>query len=110
MVLYSLRRALLFAASAITVQFDPAAGPRQDVSLLLTELNPPAGHDARQFSIKAPAHATAAATLVFPAAGIPAATYLVRLKVDGATSALTVETNSASPAFNHFIGPVVVIP
>lgn len=99
----------VFGAGAITVQFDPMAGPRQDVSLLFTEVNPPIGHDPRQFSIRAPSHATATGTLVFPAAGIPPAAYLVRLKVDGVTSALTVDTNSAHATFNQFIGPTVVI-
>jgi hypothetical protein len=38
------------------------------------------------------------------------ARYLVRVQIDGAESLLEVDTDSASPTFNHYIGPTVEIP
>ena len=39
----------------------------------------------------------------------PVGTYLLRLRVDGAVSALTVETDQAKPTFNEYIGPTVTV-
>ncbi len=49
-------------------------------------------------------------TLNFPIpTDIPTGTNLVRLRVDGAESPLTVDTNPASATFNQYIAPVVTI-
>jgi hypothetical protein len=36
-------------------------------------------------------------------------TFLLRVRVDGAESALTVDTNKLSPTYNQYIGPLVTI-
>ncbi|HBY61462.1 MAG TPA: DUF4255 domain-containing protein, partial [Solibacterales bacterium] len=51
-----------------------------------------------------------AATLRFPIPGVPPGTYMVRVRVDGADSALEVQTNEALPNFNQYIGPTVGVP
>ncbi|HKR22687.1 MAG TPA: hypothetical protein VJS17_08840, partial [Pyrinomonadaceae bacterium] len=48
-------------------------------------------------------------TIEFIISNVAAATYLVRVQVDGAESPLERDTNNASPTFNQFIGPLVII-
>ena len=80
----------------IEVQFQPPAGPRQRVRLLLNQKNAPAGTVPRAYSLPAPAAngvlppATETTTVTFSRSGVAAGTYLVRLQIDGADSRLTV--------------------
>jgi hypothetical protein len=51
-----------------------------------------------------------ATSIGFPIpADFPTGTFLLRVRVDSAESLLTVDTNTASPTFNQYIGPTVTI-
>jgi hypothetical protein len=88
----------------VRVQVDPPAGLRQRASLLLTELADPAPAEPRAFTIDARPRADESDPLVFDGAALPAATYLVRVRVDGAESAPAVDDDG------RFSGPTVVVP
>lgn len=87
----------------------PTVGLRQEVALLLSETNAAPGASPRGFVLKARPRAAEADPLVFGAASVPAADYLVRLRVDGAESLLSVDTNPANATFNQFIAPALTI-
>lgn len=90
----------------ITLQVTPALGSGQRVTLLLYEQASPT--PAAYRFVAAP-RATPTATLTVPVQGVRAATYLVRVQVDGAESPLSVDTNPASPTFQHYSAPRVTI-
>jgi Pvc16 N-terminal domain len=97
-------------AGGVTVKVDPRVGPDQTVTLML---NQKGGGPA--YTLNAPPHPTDTDTLVFstaypnPLGGpgatlpVPAGTYLARINVDAAASALDVD---ASGTFN---GPTVTV-
>ncbi len=87
----------------------PTVGLRQEVALLLNEINAAPGASPRGFVLKARPRAAEADPLVFGAASVPAATYLVRLRVDSAESLLSVDTDPTHTTFNQFIAPTVTI-
>jgi hypothetical protein len=99
----------------LTIPFSPKVGKTQRVRLLLGEHPPPPDRAGRAYSLSAPANngITAldqdTATVTFPLTGVAQGSYLVRAQVDGAESALVVDSDEASPTFNQFIGPKVVI-
>jgi Pvc16 N-terminal domain len=74
----------------IRVQTEPIVGVRQQAFLLLTELASPPPAPPRAFTIDARPRADEADPLLFDAAELPAATYLARVRIDGAESAPTV--------------------
>lgn len=76
------------AGPTVTTTVAPEIGPRQQVMLLLNEQPPPAGPEPRAFSFTSTGRAAAATSISFLAGGVPPATYLVRLRVDGAESNL----------------------
>lgn len=80
-----------FSAPNVSVQVAPEVGPRQDVSLILNEQAP----GTRAFGFKLGDRTSGLTNLAFSVTGVPSATYLARLRVDGAESNL---------------GPTVVIP
>jgi len=76
----------------VSVTLDLAVGSVQRAELLLDELNTPAGRPARSSTIPAPFPLPARPDerlIAFPPADVPAGDYLVRVRVDGATSPLT---------------------
>ncbi|HEY7126518.1 MAG TPA: Pvc16 family protein [Ktedonobacterales bacterium] len=77
----------------ITVQVSPAVGREQQATLLLNQVPP--GTPALAFSLPAKSRSGAVTSLDFDAQSVPAATYLVRLRVDGAESAL--DANYSNP-------------
>ncbi len=87
----------------IRVQSDPAVGRRQQASLLLTELATPPPASPRAFTVDARPRADDSDPLLFRAAELPAATYLARVRVDGAESALTVGADG------RYDGPTVTV-
>jgi hypothetical protein len=70
----------------VTVQLDPALGPKQKVQLLLDELSPPAGQAPLSFTFDARPDQIATNSVAFDTYGTRAGDYLARLRVDGAQS------------------------
>jgi hypothetical protein len=98
---------------AVNFSVKPAIGSRQQVVLLLNELNPPDTRPSLAYSFRAPfgfqlsppsSPPELTENLSVPISGVKAATYLLRVQVDGAESVL--ETN----ADGQFNSPVVTIP
>jgi uncharacterized protein (TIGR03437 family) len=85
----------------IEIEPQPPVAPDRTVLLLLSELGAP---DPRAFRLEARERDVESDPLVFDAGDLPAATYLARLRVDGAESALTVD------GAGRYSGPSVVIP
>jgi hypothetical protein len=103
-------------AAGLTLTFDPKVGRSQRVTLLLGERNPPPGTPARAFSVPAPAEngittagQTDTAPIQFVITDVALGEYFVRVQVDGAESALNVDTTSGSPTENQFTGPLLKI-
>jgi uncharacterized protein DUF4255 len=104
------------ASGTLPLTFEPTIGRSQRVNLLLSESNPPANRPGRSFSIGAPpengittAGQTDTATITFALTGVVPDDYFVRVQVDGAESALTIDSTAGSPTLNQFIGPIVSI-
>jgi hypothetical protein len=82
-------------AGGLRVDFDPAVGRDQRVTLLLNEFNPSPGTVARAYSFSAPPSNGLAVgvadttSITIPFARVVAGTYLIRVQVDGAESVLT---------------------
>ena len=93
----------------VTVDIEPAIGADQEVTLLLGE-RVPAGQAPRSFSFSSPGRATAVSSVAFIVRGVPAATYLVRVRVNGGESELVVQDDDTQPDFNEYIGPTVTVP
>jgi len=87
----------------LTLAFSPSIGREQSVALLVGDnviplptrspTDPPT-ENSFDFEIPAP---------------FPTGTFLLRVRVDGAESALTVDTDKLSPTFNQYIGPIITI-
>ncbi len=101
--------------AGLTLTFAPKVGRSQRVVLLLGEHNPPGGAPARAFNIAAPAENGLAVgvadtpTIQFSLTDVGLGDYFVRVQVDGAESALDVDTTVGSPTENQFTGPLVRI-
>ena len=89
----------------ITVTIDPAITATQKISLLLNELNPPAGQNPHSYMFDAVASDLAPPdqALVY-VQGVPHGDYLVRIRVDGADSPLDLD-----PATKAFAAPKVTL-
>jgi hypothetical protein len=70
----------------VTVQLDPAVGPKQKVQLLLDELNPPAGQAPLSFTFDARPDQISTNSVSFDTFSTRAGDYLLRVRVDGAES------------------------
>ena len=89
--------------ATLTLAFTPAIGREQQVTLL-------AGDNAILLPTRLPTDPPTASSFGFAIpATFPTGTFLLRARVDGAESALIVDTNPISPTFNQFIGPTVTI-
>lgn len=76
---------------ALRITLDPAVGPAQRATLILNERNAPANRAALSFSFQAEKRASGSPDvheLSFFIPDVPAASYLLRIKVDGAESPL----------------------
>lgn len=94
----------------VTITLTITAGRRQQITLeLLTPAAPPAPATvARTFY--ASALAADGAVLAFRVVDIPAGTYVVRVRVNGAESATERDTNPASPTFGQPLAPTLTLP
>jgi hypothetical protein len=89
----------------ITVTLDPAIIATQKISLLLNQLNPPAGQAPRSYMFDAAASdLTPPDQVLIQTQGVPTGDYLVRIRVDGADSPLDVDPNTKA-----FITPKVTL-
>jgi hypothetical protein len=95
------------AAGVITVGVEPIVGERQQAEVVLFSL--PSAAAPLEFAIPAAARPGPAASVTASVGAIPTGTYMVRVRVDGAASALTVDQTPGSPTFGQFNGPTVVI-
>lgn len=99
----------------ITVNFTPRVSKPQRVRLFLNEFQAPNTRESFGYVFTAPNENgippadDETDSIEFVITDVAAATYLVRVQVDGAESALERDTNNASPTFNQFIGPQVII-
>jgi hypothetical protein len=78
-------------AGRVVVQVAPPVGASQRAVLLLNGF----GGNTGALRFTAQPRAAASETLAFPVSGVPAGEYLVRVQVDGAESALTVDDTGA---------------
>ncbi len=94
-------------ATQVTVSVQPPVGQSQRVLLFLNERQPPAGQAGRGYVFTVPLPAAGAppttGSVTATVTGVVPGTYLVRVQVDGAQSALTVGPNGS------FDAPQVVI-
>ena len=89
--------------ATLTLALNPPVGREQQVALL-------AGENAIPLPTRPPTDPPTASSFGFAIpAGFPPGTSLLRVRVDGAESALIVDTNPVSPTFNQFIGPTITI-
>jgi hypothetical protein len=96
-----------FAAGVLTVGFTPPVGQSQRVSVILDQLEPVPGQTPKAFAFDVPARSSAipAASIDVPISGVAAGIYLVRARVDGAESSLTID-----PATGRYGAPQVTVP
>ena len=91
------------AGTVLTLSFTPPIGREQLVSLLIGDrglLLPP----------RPPTDPATAVNADFAIpASFPTGDFLLRVRVDGAESALTVDTNKTSATFNQYIAPKVTV-
>lgn len=105
----------LLITGTITINFTPRVSRPQRVRLFLNEFQAPNTRESFGYVFTAPNENgilpgdDETDSIEFVITDVAAATYLVRVQVDGAESALERDTNNASPTFNQFIGPQVMI-
>lgn len=89
--------------AALTLAVDPPVGRDQRAELFVGDRSIP----LRARAVTDPATTT---SLIFDLPDdLATGTFLARVQVDGADSPLDVDTNSASPTFNQYVGPKVTI-
>ena len=93
-------------SATITPTLTSSAGPSQQITLEL--LDTATATVVRTF-FAAPLAADTT-TPSFPVTNIPAGTYLARVRINGADSALDRDTNPGSPTFGQAIAPTLTIP
>jgi hypothetical protein len=93
----------------ISIDAEPAVALDQKAELLLTEFATPPPDVPVELSLDAQPRAAEADPLIFDVGSVPARTYLVRLRIAGAESALVVDLNDASPTFRRYIEPTVTV-
>lgn len=89
--------------AVLSLSFAPPVGRTQAVALVV-------GDRTITIPPRSPGDPPTATTLgVLIPADFPTGTFLLRVHVDNADSPLIVDTNSMSPTFNQYIGPMVTI-
>lgn len=91
----------------ITLTLNPILGKGQR---LIFALNERTSSTPAAYTFDAIKRETDGATVTIPIREVKAGEYLVRVLVDGAESRLQVDTNSTSPTFEQYIGPVLLLP
>jgi hypothetical protein len=94
-------------SGTLTITLNPDVGKTQRVTLLLNEFQPAGSPSV--YSFKAQPRTVDGDTVAFSITGIQAHTYLVRVQVDGAESALETDNNQASLTYQMYIAPTVAI-
>jgi hypothetical protein len=94
-------------SGTLTIKLNPDVGKTQRVTLLLNEFQPAGSPSV--YSFKAQPRTVDGDTVAFSITGIQAHTYLVRVQVDGAESALETDNNQASLTYQMYIAPTVAI-
>jgi hypothetical protein len=102
--------AITAQTGALQATLNPKVGGTQRVKLLLYELNAKDDRPARAYSFDAPPAQADTDSITFAIGGVLSGYYLARVQVDGAESALIVDTDQTSQTFNQYIGPQVPIP
>jgi hypothetical protein len=97
---------------AISVDVVPnlVVGLDQRAALLLNRTTPPAPNRPSSYTLTARPRIAAADPLVFAARDVASGTYIYRLRVDGADSAMTIDTTNPDPRQQPYDGPTVVVP
>ncbi|WP_013321912.1 DUF4255 domain-containing protein [Gloeothece verrucosa] len=90
----------------LMISVSPSVGKRQQVNLLLNQLSP---DNPAEYSFKAATRAIDSDLITVRLTNIKPAEYLVRIQVDGVESLLTVDTDTHSPTFEQYIGPLIAI-
>lgn len=93
----------------LTVAVEPPVAEGQRVALLLNEIDPPAGRPPASHDLPGVAPGTGA-NLRCDVTAVQAGRYLVRVQVDGVSSALAVDNDPDSPTFEHYVAPAVAVP
>jgi len=101
------------ATGEIVVALAPDVGQTQRVTLLLNQIDPPAGAPG-SYTFEAPSRVDddapdAIDRLRIPFAGVVSGSYLVRIQVDGAESALVIDDDDTSATYRRYIGPRVEV-
>jgi hypothetical protein len=95
-------------SAEVTVEVNFIIDQTQEVGLVLSELSL---SQSVEYSFDPNKYRQAnSKSITFAVSDCLPGTYLVRLVIDGAESLLTVDTDRASPTFEQYIGPIVVIP
>ncbi len=92
----------------ITVTATPQVGVDQRATLLLNRIDPPPANTPAAYSLAGRPRTQNNNPLIFPARDVASGTYLVRLRIDGADSQLTLDPNAPEP--KPFTGPTLVVP
>jgi hypothetical protein len=90
----------------LTITIKPEVGKGQRVVLLLNEIS---NDKAESYTFVEEPSKIDTDTIKIHISSVKAATYLVRVQVDGAQSQLITDTNENSKTFNQYIGPGVKI-
>jgi hypothetical protein len=113
------RNKIIYCTGTLTLEnFNPPVGKEQRVVLLLNEFQLTATATARGYQFKAPRFngipennsQETTDQIAFEFQDVAAASYLVRVQVDGAESLLTFGTAPAQPDNPQYVQPRVVIP
>jgi hypothetical protein len=91
----------------IIVELDPVLNSTQQVQLLLNQFDPPPGGTAFAFTFDADPSQIGGNSVTFSTFGVPSGTYLVRVRVDGATSEL--QPDPADPLNQPYAYPRVTL-
>lgn len=90
----------------VTARLQPRIGARQVAELLLNAVTP-AGQPGPVYI--AEGRETDSDEVLFKVSRIPPGTYLARLRVDGAETILTVDTDPDSADYRRYTGPILVL-
>ncbi len=93
-------------SAQIQVQVDPPICPDQQVVLILNQRSV---RYPLSYIFNAPRCSRETQILTIPVHNLKPAEFLVRLRVDGAESLLTMDANPNSPTFEQYIAPSIVI-
>jgi len=97
-------------SAEIDLRFAPPVGKEQRIALLLNRLDPPAGAAPEAYAFEAPsrnrpAEPATTTQLAVPVSGVEPGSYLVRVQVDGAESAVGFDAGTG-----RFDSPAVTLP